>query len=105
MSRTRDDLLSDLDLLGFEREVLFRGLSGKRRWRFDSAYTTPDGRTIAVEYHGKGAHTSYIQGTFRDHEKATEAALSGITLIQCNAKTAGDGTCWSWVMMALGDET
>ncbi len=107
MSRTRDDLLSDLDLLGFEREVRFRGLSGKRRFKFDSAYVSPDGGTrVAVDYHGWGSGAGHMARGKQsgDHEKANEAMLCGWKYVVCDAINVGDGRCWSWVMMALGDE-
>lgn len=98
-TKTRDTFL---DLLvrsyGFALEVPFRGLTGKRQWRFDAAL--PD-RKIAVEYHGQGAHTAFVKGTWNDHEKLTEAQLCGWLVIQCNVKSVRDGRCLSWVGHAL----
>jgi hypothetical protein len=98
VSKTRDGLLDDLAMLGFALEVPFRGLDGTRKWRWDAAKGA-----VAVEYHGKGAHTSYIAGTWRDQEKVTEGQLCGFTVIQCNVASVNDGRCWTWIMKALGE--
>ena len=67
MSRGWEAVLSDfqtwLGLLGFAPEVPFRGLSGKRQWRFDFAHPTA---MVAVEYQGKGVGHMSVSGTFRD---------------------------------------
>lgn len=89
-----------LEGLGFVPEHPFKGRSGKRRWRFDWALPADVGG-IAIEYQGQGAHTHYVQGTWRDHEKTTEAQLCGWLLIQCNAMTAREGKCQEWVEAAL----
>ncbi len=94
-----------LESMGFVPEHPFRGRSGTRRWRFDWALpaTTSAGTYagVAVEYHGQGAHTHFLAGTWRDHEKVTEAQLCGWLTVQCNAKTAEDGKCQDWIDAAL----
>ncbi len=94
-----------LESMGFVPEHPFRGRSGTRRWRFDWALPADvaDGTYagVAVEYHGQGAHTHFVEGTWRDHEKATEAGLCGWLLIQCNAMTAREGKCQDWVDAAM----
>jgi hypothetical protein len=101
MSRTRDAFLDWLVLVhGFALEVPFRGLSGKRRWRWDACKDQ-----VAVEYHGQGAHTSYVAGTWRDQEKVTEGQLCGFVVLQCNAMTVREGTCHHWVERALEGRT
>ncbi len=90
-----------LDSLDFEREVPFRGISGKRRWRFD--YARPE-LMLAVEYDGimsyGPSHTS-ISGIMRDAEKSTDAAICGWMLLRVNAKTIGSGVAQRWVELAI----
>lgn len=100
MSRVRDDLGADLAMLGFEVEVPFRGLSGRRRWRWDWARVE---RLVAVEYDGIGVGHQSIGGTWRDAEKSNEGQLSGWLVIRCNAGTVEDGRCIEWVFLALGE--
>lgn len=91
-----------LETLGFVPEHPFRGRSGKRKWRFDFARPADLGEGgVAVEYHGLGAHTSYVTGTFRDHEKVTEAQLMGWLVVQCNVESTRDGRCQAWVDEAM----
>lgn len=99
MSATRDQLLTYLvHGLGFELEVPFRGLSGKRRWRWDAAL--PE-RRIALEYQGIGRGHQWHREQSRDHEKASEAALCGWTLIICDAELTNSGKCLEYVQAAL----
>ena len=100
MSEVRDTLMWLLQLQGFALEVPFGGLSGRRRWRWDAAH---EERMVAVEYQGKGAHTSYVQGTWRDMEKTTEGQLCGWTVILCNVASTRDGRCMAWIERALGE--
>lgn len=107
--QTWKDTMSDfalwLSLLGFEQEVPFTGLSGKRRYRWDFCRDW-----IAVEYHGfgrgkekgeeRGGHETRA-GLTRDREKVTEGQLCGYTVIQCSAETIEDGRCQTWIETAL----
>ncbi len=105
---TWDDFTLWLGLHGFEAEVPFRGVSGKRRWRFDFALT--DGRMVALEYdglgHGKddtqarGGHETR-RGLLNDAAKGNEAQLLGWRLIRCHAATVESGDCHAWVEAAL----
>ena len=83
-----------LALMGFEPEVRFGGVSGRRRWRFD--YAIP-ARKIAVEYHGQGAGHFGLKGAWRDQAKASEATVCGWRLITCNAGSVEDGRCQAWI--------
>jgi hypothetical protein len=104
MSQTRDNLLTVLKTLhGFELEVPFTGLSGRRRWRFDAALT--DGRRVALEYQGIGRGHQWHKEQAKDHEKQSEAALCGWTLIVCDAELVNNGKCLQFVEMALRGET
>ena len=103
---TWDDFELWMGLTGFAREVRFRGLSGKRQFRFDFAHE--DAR-LAVEYDGigitgditaKGGHQTQ-SGMTADHEKSNEAQLLGWRVLRCNRKTVDDGRCIRWVEIAL----
>jgi hypothetical protein len=100
-----DDFELWLGLTGFVAEVPFRGLNGKRRWRWDWARLGVNGG-VAVEYHGRhseqSGHTS-VTGTRRDYAKTTEGQLCGFTVIQCCAETVENGECIGWIEMALRD--
>jgi hypothetical protein len=92
----REDWHLWLSLMGFESEVPFKGLSGKRRYRWDFA----KGK-VAVEFQGKGAgHQSY-RGVERDYDKVTQGQLCGFTVIQCSAESVTDGRCQSWIEAAI----
>ena len=96
----KEDLHLYLTSLGFQAEVPFKGLTGKRKFRWDFAKDS-----VAVEYHGvvrngPGGHQS-IAGTWRDHEKVTEGQLCGFTVIQCNVASVDDGRCFQWIDRAL----
>lgn len=82
--------------LGFQAEVPFRGLTGKRKWRWDWARDK-----VAVEYHGLGGGHQSVRGTWRDHEKTTEGILCGYTVIQCNVDTVSKGRCYEWIDLAM----
>jgi hypothetical protein len=102
VSTTRDSLLWLLKLeFGFALEVPFRGLSGKRRFRFDAAH---EGKRVAVDYHGwghgSGAHM-YREKQAGDHEKANEAALCGWAYLVCDARSVDNGKCVEYVERAL----
>ena len=92
----KDDLHLYLTSLGFRAEVPFKGLSGKRRWRWDWALGA-----VAVEYHGIGVGHQSIRGSWRDHEKSTEGQLCGFTVIQCNVASVDDGRCHDWIAKAM----
>lgn len=96
----KDDLDLYLSLKGFVTEHAFKGLSGKRRWRFD--YALPD-KKLAVEYHGIGPGHQSIKGSWDDQEKASEASICGWTLIICNAGSVKDGRCVGWIDRVLED--
>lgn len=100
MSREKDDLDLYLTGMGFEREVPFRGRSGKRRWRWDYARDC-----VAVEYHGIGVGHQSVRGTWRDHEKTTEGQLCGWIVVQCNVESVRDGRCYEWIDEALASES
>lgn len=104
-SPARERLLRELDALGFVREVPFRGLSGKRRFRFDAALLDGDGEriVIGVDYHGFGASGAhqYRGKQAGDHEKVSEAALCGLTYIVCDAISVGSGKCQAYVKQAM----
>jgi len=86
----------------FELEVPFTGLSGKRGWIFDAALT--DGRMVALEYQGIGPGHQWPKQQAKDHEKASEAALCGGTLIFCDAISVNNGRCLEFVETALQQE-
>lgn len=94
---TKDDITLYMHALGFVAEVPFKGLTGKRKWRWDWAKGT-----VAVEYHGIGVGHQSVKGTWRDHEKTTEGQLCGFTVIQCNAGSVKDGRCFDWIERAVG---
>lgn len=99
MSATRDRLLHYLVYgHGFVLEHPFRGLSGKRRWRFDAA--RPD-RMVALEYAGIGPGHTWHKEQARDHEKQSEAALCGWVLIVCDAELVNSGRCMEFVERAI----
>ena len=104
--------------LGFIPEVMFKGLSGKRRWRFDYSHY---GTKTAIEYHGlgqgrgtgqrkdgtlydlstaRGGHET-VSGLNRDAAKLTEASIEGWTVIVCTRDTIKDGQCQNWVEEAM----
>ena len=89
-----------LSLLGFEPEVRFGGVSGKRRWRFD--YAIPD-KKVAVEYHVQGASHFGLKGAWRDQAKASEATVCGWRLVTCNAGSVEDGRCQAWIDHLLAE--
>ncbi len=102
-TKTRDNFLATLDLLGFQREFVFHPT---RKWRLDAA----DPETlVGVEYDGfVGASQGYanvghtsINSMKRDAEKANEAALHGWILIRVNAETVKNGKAWDAVVRAL----
>lgn len=102
MSKARDALLMWLvHEHGFQLEVPFKGLSGKRRFRFDAAL--PDGG-VAVDYHGWGAGAGhmYREKQAGDHEKSNEAQLLGWRYIVCDALSVESGRCMEYVDKALG---
>jgi hypothetical protein len=107
MSATRDTLLTVLTAAyGFALEVPFRGLSGKRRFRWDAA---DEARKIAVEYQGVGAGHQWAKEQAKDHEKLNEAILCGWQVIQCSAESVNNGVCLAYIDAAIavrekGDE-
>lgn len=98
---TWDDFTLWLALSGFAREVPFRGLNGKRRFRWDFAH--PSG--VCVEYDGRGVGHQSVGGTWRDAEKSNEAQLCGLLVIRCNVQTVADGRCQAWIETALQRRT
>lgn len=98
MSDTRERLLTWLDQLGFAREVPFRGLNGKRRFRFDAAH---EGKRVAIDYQGIGRGHRWHEQQATDHEKASEAALCGWTLLLCDAISVNNGRCLQYIEKAL----
>jgi hypothetical protein len=106
VSRQRDQLGLYLAALGFAAEVPFKGLNGKRRYRFDFALDRrPDGPAVAVEYDGMGVGHESKAKIWRDQEKSAEAALCGWLLIRCSVKSVEDGRCMAWVEKAMEVET
>lgn len=113
MSRTRDSLL---ELLvyghGFQVEVPFRGLNGKRRFKFDAARPADVEASgagyagIAVDYHGWGAGAGHIyrEKQAGDHEKLSEAQLCGWVYIVCNALSVNNGRCVEYIELAMSRE-
>ena len=100
MSQTRDALLWLLKLeKGFELEVPFRGVSGKRRFRFDAAH---EARKVAVEYQGIGPGHQWASTQAVDHEKLNQAQLCGWLVIQCNAQSVNNGSCIEHIERAMG---
>lgn len=98
-SQTRDDLLELLERdYGFQREVRFRGLNGKRRFKCDAAR----GR-ICVDYHGWGSGAAHRSREKQagDHEKINELSLCGWRYIVCNAISVDNGKCLAWIDTAL----
>lgn len=93
---TKDDITLYMHALGFPAEVPFKGLTGKRKWRWDWA-----AHGVAVEYHGIGVGHQGVAGSWRDHEKVTEGQLCGWIVIQCNAGSVRDGRCFNWIERAL----
>lgn len=85
---------------GFEAEVLFRGVSGTRQFRFD--FGLPD-RRIGVDYHGYGAGVAHMSRKSKatDHEKVSEAALCGWIYIVCDAVSVKNGRCGQYIDAAL----
>jgi hypothetical protein len=99
VSNTRDSLLFLLKLeKGFELEVPFRGLSGKRRFRWDAADAA---RKLAVEYQGIGRGHQWASAQAVDHEKLSEAALCGWRVIVCDAQSVNNGKCIEYIEAAL----
>jgi hypothetical protein len=102
VSSTRDALLWLLKLeKGFALEVPFRGLSGKRRFRFDAAH---EDTRVAVDYHGWGYGTGahmYREKQAGDHEKLNEAVLCGWVYLVCDARSVESGRCVEYVDAAL----
>jgi hypothetical protein len=99
VSATRENLLAWLKHVhGFELEVPFTGLSGKRRFRWDAAL--PE-RMIAVEYQGLGAGHQWAKEQARDQEKASEASLLGWTVVYCGAELVNNGRCFEYVDIAM----
>jgi hypothetical protein len=99
MSKTRDSLLWLLKLEhGFTLEVPFKGLSGKRRFRFDAAH---EEKRVAVDYQGLGKGHQWADPQATDHEKINEAQLTGWTMILCSAVSVNNGRCMEYVERAL----
>lgn len=84
---------------GFALEVPFRGLSGKRRFRFDAADSE---RMVAMDYQGIGAGHQWAKEQADDHEKINEAQLCGWTMVLCSAQSVNDGKCLEYVERACG---
>jgi hypothetical protein len=102
LSATRDRLLTYLvHAHGFVLEVPFKGLNGKRRFRFDAA---KEERLVAVDYMGIGAGHQWAKAQATDHEKASEAALCGWTFILCDAQSTNSGKCMEYVETALAKD-
>lgn len=102
-SHQKESLAWFLHELGFEPEVAFKGVSGKRRWVVDWLYER-NGKKVAVEYQGRGVGHQSVKGSYRDHDKNTELQVCGYTAIQCNARSVGDGWCFKWIEAAMGEE-
>lgn len=103
VSRALDDLgLWLTHQHGFAAEVPFKGLSGKRRFRFDFALDTSRGG-VAVDYHGYGSGAAHKARNKQagDHDKLNEAQLAGYTYIVCNAISVASGRCMEHIEMAL----
>lgn len=102
MSATRDRLLTYLvHVHAFSLEVPFRGLSGKRRFRFDAAL---ESRKIACEYQGIGKGHQWHQAQAVDHEKLSEAAVLGWRVIVCDAQSVNSGKCIEYVEQAMQED-
>jgi hypothetical protein len=100
LSATRDRLLTYLvHVHAFALEVPFKGLNGKRRWRWDAALDT-----VAVEYSGFGPGHQWNAGVSSDYEKVTEGQLCGWTVIVCNSDSVNSGKCIAYVEAALAKE-
>lgn len=101
-TKTRDEFLSLLDLLGFEREYRFHPT---RKFRLDAALPSIkvgveyDGFVGASQGYGNVGHTS-INGMKRDAEKANEALLLGWIVVRVNAETVKSGKAWEWIAQA-----
>jgi len=84
------------------REVRFGGLTGKRRWRFDLAWTD---RHLAVECDGGiwigGRHTRGA-GAESDCEKISEAVALGWRVMRVSQKMIEEGRALELVELALG---
>lgn len=107
MSDAEEALAFQVRALGLpepEREHRFRGLSGKRRWRFDLAW--PE-HMVACEVEGgtwvRGRHNR-PEGYQRDCEKYSEAALCGWQVIRVTTAMVYDGTAIGYVEKALGGD-
>jgi hypothetical protein len=99
MSSTRDDLLWWLTLHhGFTLEVPFKGLSGKRRFRWDAAR---EDLMIAVEYQGQGIGHNIAPNQASDHEKISEGTLCGWLVIVVDASSVNNGKAFDYITQAL----
>lgn len=90
---------------GFDAEVAFRGLSGRRRFRFD--FGLPDLR-IGVDYHGHGesdAAHNWRASKATDYEKVSEASLCGWVYVICDATSVQNGRCGHYIDEALRRRT
>lgn len=100
MSKTRDDFLDWCVMVhGAVLEHPFKGLSGKRRFRYDAAW--PD-LLLAVDYQGQGIGHQGPDQQAMDHEKINESQLCGWMFLLVGAKSVNDGTAYSYVEQAIG---
>jgi hypothetical protein len=82
-------------------EYRFRGLSGKRRWRFDACW--PDIK-LALEREGAtwtGGRHVRGKGYRSDCQKYSEAAICGWTVIRCTADMMKSGEAITLVEAAF----
>jgi len=101
-------LLTQLRQLGLPEPVTehpFRGLSGKRKWRFDLAW--PDRQPpVAVEVQGGtwlkgGGRHNRAAGYERDCHKLSQASICGWKLVWATTAMCFDGTAIGYIERAL----
>jgi len=82
---------------GGEAEILFRGLSGKRKWRWDWAW--PKSK-LAIEIQGgtwtRGKHTRAL-GYSNDCHKLAQAVLLGWRVLWVTSDMIRDGTAFTYL--------
>jgi hypothetical protein len=89
-----------------EVEAPFKGISGKRRFRFDYAWPA---RLLAVEYQGgiysKGptGHRT-AKGMKEDMEKLNEAVCCGWRVLYVNVDSVASGDAVRWIETAMWRE-
>jgi hypothetical protein len=99
MSSTRDDFLEWCVYVHHALlEVPFKGLSGKRKFKFDAAWP---GLMLAVDYQGIGAGHQWAKEQATDHEKINEAQLTGWMFLLVSAESVNSGKAYTYVEQAL----